>query len=186
MNNKGFTLVELLAIIVIIAIVGGIAIANFTNIFTSVQDQVFETYEQSMIDASVQYIIDSSNVPKMVGTTQRPVKISLAYLVGDSKKVNEFDCGTGPSTSSCQNVPKGIAPYLDHFKNPESNDQCVNNSYVIAYVDPNASNNSDGKKDNNRNIKYNVCLKCSNYESKGCSSGCKVNYRNGVMTLSGC
>ena len=48
MNKKGFTLVELLATIVIIALLAGIATVSYTSIVKQSSDRVFESYESTM------------------------------------------------------------------------------------------------------------------------------------------
>ena len=48
MNNHGFTLVELLATIVIISLIGGIGVVAYTNLIAQSGDNVFKRYEDSM------------------------------------------------------------------------------------------------------------------------------------------
>ncbi len=49
-NKKGFTLVELLAVIVILALIMGIAIVGIGNVITSSKEQVMLENAQAMID----------------------------------------------------------------------------------------------------------------------------------------
>ncbi len=149
-NNKGFTLVELLAAIVIIAILGAIVVINFTGFLTSTQDKVFTTYEESMKSATIEYIIDTGDIP----TSSRPTCVKLKTLT------------TGDT------VTKSPA-YLDEFTNPNSEDNCLANSFVFVEVDPENENrnktDSQGRTDNNKKFIYKVCLSCNNYKSEDCS-----------------
>ena len=149
-NNKGFTLVELLAAIVIIAILGAIAVVNFTGFLSNTQEKVFTTYEESMKSATIEYIIDTGNIP----TSSTPVCVKLQTLT------------TGDT------VTKSPA-YLDEFANPNSDDKCITNSYVYVEVDPENENRNktddQGRTDNNKKFIYKVCLSCNNYKSEDCS-----------------
>ena len=69
MKNKGFTLVEMLAAIVILSILIAIIVINFSNIFSSTQDKVYKTYEKfgskSKSKSGFRSVIDRSypNIP---------------------------------------------------------------------------------------------------------------------------
>lgn len=156
MKNKGFTLVEMLAAIVIIAILGAIVVINFSNIFSSTQEKVFKTYEDSMKDASVMYIVDTGNLP----TSSNPICIKLSDLVKNNPSTHEV-------------------AYLDKFNNPNSSDTCVTNSFIFVEVDPNRNNtDSEGHTDNNKKFIYKVCLSCDNYTSSSCSEVTATQKRN--------
>ena len=59
MNNKGFSLIELLAVIVILGIIGTIGVLSYTVVTDNVENKVFTTYEKSMKDSAMMYIIDN-------------------------------------------------------------------------------------------------------------------------------
>lgn len=48
MKNKGFTLVELLAVIVIIALIGGLGLVAYNSIIRQSEIRVYEAYENTM------------------------------------------------------------------------------------------------------------------------------------------
>ena len=147
MKNKGFTLVEMLAAIVILSILIAIVVLNFTNIFSSTQEKVFKTYESSMKDSTIEYIVDTGNLP----TASKPLCVRLKTL-------------TTPDT-----VNK-LPAYLDKFNNPNSSDNCDNKSFIFVEVDKTKQNvDSEGHVDNNKKFIYKVCLSCDNYQSEGCS-----------------
>ena len=151
MNNKGFTLVELLATMVVLALIFGIVIVNVQNFLTSTQDKVFTRYEETMQTAAIEYIVDTGDLP----TTSIPVCVKLSTLTkGDPTKKE--------------------AAYLDPFENPgNSNDDCMANSFVYVEVDPDSANRNrtddSGHTDNNKKYTYKVCLSCDNYKSEDCS-----------------
>lgn len=73
MNKNGYTLVELLAVIVIIALLGGIATIAYTSYQNSSAERVFETYMDNMHESAIMYFLEHGN--------ERPMN------TGDSKKI---------------------------------------------------------------------------------------------------
>ena len=61
MNNKGYTLVELLAVIVIIALLGGIATISYISYQNTSAERVFETYMDSMHESAIMYYLEHGN-----------------------------------------------------------------------------------------------------------------------------
>ena len=158
MNNKGFTLVELLATIVVLALVLGIVAVNVQSFLTSTQDKVFTRYEETMKTAATEYIVDTGDLP----TTSIPVCTKLSTLTKNDP------------------VKKEVA-YLDPFENPgNSNDNCMAGSFVYVEVDPDSANRNRtddaGHTDNNRKYTYKVCLKCDNYTSEDCNKVTQEQY----------
>lgn len=80
MNKKGFSLVELLAVIVILAIVGGIAVVSYNAIINRTRIKSYKNYESSMKSSATMYIIDNGYKNK----------ITLNELI-NSNKINEFN-----------------------------------------------------------------------------------------------
>ncbi len=116
MNNKAFTLVELLAVIVMVALISGVAVVAYNNITSSVKTKVYTTYEIGMKTAIQEAVIDE---PSLLG-----VDVPLSYLVGEDKGGLSVD------------LPK--VPYLDLFNNPDnSNDFCLSGSYARASLEGN-------------------------------------------------
>ncbi len=104
MKNKGFTLVEVLAVIVILAILLGIAMPNIVGIGKSSKTKMYCTKVQNIENAAQQYgesIYDDLPVSS---------EISVSTLVSDNyyKKENETcsgNCVTDPRDgSSIDNV----------------------------------------------------------------------------------
>ena len=80
MENKGFTLVELLATIVIISLIGGIASLAYTSIIKSSEDSVFKTYENTMRAEAIELL--AMHV-ELIPTKNNPVTLSLTDLKVD-------------------------------------------------------------------------------------------------------
>lgn len=72
MNKKGYTLVELLAVIVIIGLIGGIAMIAYNSYQRTTAERVFETYMDSMHESMMMYLVDNSSlIPKSSGEKRR-------------------------------------------------------------------------------------------------------------------
>ena len=73
MNKKGFSLVELLAVIVIIAIISGVATISYSSFIERSSDKTFETYQDTMHAEAVMYFMsDTSKVNDL------PLTLSLS------------------------------------------------------------------------------------------------------------
>ncbi len=60
--RKGFTLVELLAVIVILAIILAIAIPSISNIISNSEEQAYESQKKFIIDAAKKYVMLNGNL----------------------------------------------------------------------------------------------------------------------------
>lgn len=70
MKNKGFTLVELLGVIVLIAIVAGLAVISVNTIIGNGKKGVYQNHEKTLEGAAKNYFIDHiDNIPTVGGTT---------------------------------------------------------------------------------------------------------------------
>ncbi len=114
MKNKGFTLVELLATIVVIALISGIAVVSYNSIHNRTRKKVYETYEDGMKVAIQELVIDE---PNLLG-----VRVPLSYLTGQSSGGITYPL---PSDD----------PYMDLIKNPnDKTDYCLGGSYAKAEI----------------------------------------------------
>ena len=71
MNKKGFTLVELLATIVIIVLIGAIATISYTSFMNHASNESFETYRDTMRSEAVNYLMQHYDEVNWVNNTAR-------------------------------------------------------------------------------------------------------------------
>ena len=58
MNRKGYTIMELLAVIVIIGLLFSIAIVSYTSFINTANNRVYESYRDNMHEAAIMYFTD--------------------------------------------------------------------------------------------------------------------------------
>lgn len=78
MNRKGFTLVELLATILILAIVSGLAVYSIGNIFDETKEKSEDVFVGTIKDAMEMYLT-SSNAKRLNYSTQCANTLNKSY-----------------------------------------------------------------------------------------------------------
>lgn len=147
MNTKGFTLVELLGAVLILAIILMIAVPSYTKHLRTGNQKAFEIEEKSFLStvkgAYVDCLSNHTNNDfcknhKELGIGNLKDTIYLKELVDDS--------------------------YIDRIKNPYNIEEfCdMNNSYVNVTVDESTLGKINIKKN------YEVCLICGEHKSNSC------------------
>ena len=58
MNNKAFTLIEILIVIVIIGLIGGIGVISFNTIFNNAENNYYKVLEKNILLSANDYIED--------------------------------------------------------------------------------------------------------------------------------
>jgi len=102
LTTLGFTLVELLAVIVILGVILTIAIPNILNIIEKARIDAIIRNEEMLVNATKKYLVSNTNIlPTNVGDT---VEVTL-----NSLKSNQL---------------------IDSIKNPRNNNEC--NGYVLV------------------------------------------------------
>ena len=142
MNNKGFSLVELLAVIIIIGIVAIIVVPSVTQYIDNASNTAYESYERSMSDAAKSRIIECQTDFSLNCNLRLPYKMS----------------GTGSETRMDLStlISEG---YIDSMKDPNSNDYCDSSqSYVKITLE----------RENSGEYIYSACLVCGDYKTEGC------------------
>ncbi len=105
-NKNGFTLIEILAVIVIMGILSGLGIVSVRAILNKANEKYYESQKKSMLMATKSYVQDNRNsLPKSIGETK------IIYLYNLQKK-------------------KYIGEVLDRHNNSCSSDKTEDDSYV--------------------------------------------------------
>ena len=117
-NRKGFTLIEILAVIIIIGIIAIIAIPSISKYLNSSKDSTYSSYERSMEAAAKNRIIDclANNEHCEMPEDLEEQKIYLDTLIEEG--------------------------YLDNMKDPETKNFC---EQLVSYVSVQGSSAGDYK-----------------------------------------
>lgn len=149
-NKKGFTLVELMAVIAIIGILSGIAIMAVSKYQQQTQKKVYENYEKQLKDASVNYYTKyTGNIPTDSTTLELDTLISESLIEPLSDPVdNSKKCMATVSVTNQGNVEDRKDEDMTQGLDENGN---ITESNTV-----------------NIDLKYEVCLECSQYKSKAC------------------
>lgn len=71
MNKQGFTLVELLATIVVIALISGIGVISYSAFINQAEDKVYKTYEDTMKAEVEIYLLEHYDDIPLKGEVKR-------------------------------------------------------------------------------------------------------------------
>ncbi len=127
MQNKGFTLVELLGVIVVLAILGGIAVFSITGLVSKQRNKVYKNYESTLKTTVENYMInDFKNNGSLMPTIGNSTTITVETL--KSKKL--LNSLKDPSGGTCD------TSYVVVTRN---NDNGINLSlnYKVCLICPN-------------------------------------------------
>ena len=143
MNNKAFTLVELLAVIIILGLISTIGITSYNKIIENSKDKAFSSYKNT-----VETIIQSKVIDDYTSGNSTLKKYSIN---------SDCDLFHNNDDKSCKYSLKKLIDdgLIDSF----SDYDCDNDSYIEVMVY--SSNKTE----------YNVCLICNNLKNpnKYCS-----------------
>ena len=147
MRKKGFTLIEMLAVIIIFGVIIGIGVTSYSKYLTSSRKKSYNIAENSMKAAATDAIADcltgngkDREFCKNHNLVDDQYEYELVYL---NELVND--------------------DYMDSIRDPYNTDLlCSEDSYV--YI----TNKADTNQVNNANFDYKVCLICSKYKSEAC------------------
>lgn len=117
MNKKGLTLVELLAVIVVIAILGGIAVVSVNHVTEKGKQGVYENYENTLKGAAELYLLENTD-----------------KIPNEPTGANEFT--TSPKITY-DTLTTGL--FMDKIKDPKGG-KC-DSSYVVVKRGKDISNN---------------------------------------------
>lgn len=143
-NKKGFTLIELIAVVVILGIISLIALPSVISYLSGTQQSAYSIAEGSVVSATYNMFADCSG--------DSSSSICSSYSV--------------PDPNSYVTVKASVlidGGYLDPISDPVNSGQYCdeNNSYAII-------TNSSSENDFNAKLDYKVCLSCGDYQSSDC------------------
>ena len=143
-NKKGFTLIELIAVVVILGIISLIALPSVISYLSGTQQSAYSIAEGSVVSATNNMFADCSG--------DSSSSICSSYSV--------------PDPNSYVTVKASVlidGGYLDPISDPVNSGQYCdeNNSYAII-------TNSSSENDFNAKLDYKVCLSCGDYQSSDC------------------
>ena len=152
-NNKGFTLVELLGVIVILSILLVIATFSYSKYLKASKDKAFELAVNSFEDATNGALDDCASGRNNSFCERYSIPdVGETITIQLSEIVNNY--------------------YIEPIKSPyNKSDECSGTIEVTRKaVEIKHNGKSFGVDDSNIDLCFKTCLKCSNKESAGCYS----------------
>lgn len=143
MNKKGFSLIELLAVVVILGLISIIALGSYNRQLKKTREESFKMAEKTFIN---------------------DVKDAYADCLSNTKNLfcsNHPNFGYQNETISLKELVE--TGYSEKIKNPYHTDSYCDMN--LSYVKVRVNNTSM----NNRDISYEVCLVCGDVKSTGCT-----------------
>ncbi len=133
MNEKGFTLVEVLTTIAILGIISTVAIPMVNKYLLQSKNKTYDTYVNTLYNATRNYYEKNSMFIPKAGSSET---LTAKTLLNES--------------------------FIDELVDPENkNEKCDYNESKVK-VENIATKNADGTVRNNAKLKYYVTLKCHN------------------------
>lgn len=104
MKNKGFTLVELLGVIVVIAILSSLAVISINFVVSNGKNKVYKSHENTLKGAATDYLIENMEEVPNVSSNK---KIDINTLINHKFVENLKDPNGGSCDSSYVLVTRG-------------------------------------------------------------------------------
>lgn len=103
MNKKGFTLVELLAVVVIMALIMALAYPAITGMINSSNQRKYEAFEKSMTEYAKAYYDGDNNIIGLTSLKQKGLtgidEECVGYVDGNNKYTAYLKCGDKHQTT---------------------------------------------------------------------------------------
>ncbi len=144
-NRKGFTLIELIAVVVILGVIALIAVPAVTYYLSGAQNDAYKIAEQNLAEAAYNMFADCAGVGDLAVCDQYSVPDSGGYV-------------TVPASVLIANGY--LDPIADSARQGSYCDE--NNSFAIIM-------NDATETDFNAKLSYKACLSCSKYQSTDCN-----------------
>ena len=168
MKKKGFTLVEMLAVIIILGVLLGLGVSAYSKYLTSSRKKSYQIAESSMKSSTADAITNcltgegkNREFCKNHDLVENQYEYELVYL---KELIND--------------------DYIDAIRDPSDTNLLCDSEQSYVYI----TNKEDTNQVNNGEFDYKVCLICSKYKSEDClddieknnegnyNAYCKVSY----------
>ena len=144
MNKKGFTLIELIGVIVLLSLLTSIATVAVNNYLKQGRERTFKILTNSVKDAT----LDAYSTCLVGSTTNTFCNTHTLGPVGEWRRLYLSEL-----------IDEG---FIEDVKNPwKTSEKCSSDSYVDV----------TREDTENFSLEYRVCLICGSHESEGCSQG---------------
>ena len=116
-NNRGFTLIEILAAVTILAIISGIAVISVNRYTISTKKKLYQNMEQSVCDAAKNYVITESLEDEVKDSLEKGITYEakdlmrskyLEDLVDPNNKAQNCRANVNVKLSSKANDAEGV------------------------------------------------------------------------------
>ena len=162
LNKKGLTLVELMAVIAILGILSGFAIMAVTGYKQKTVNKVYTNFEKQLKEGAINYL--TTNTDKI--PNEKDYYTIYANELLDNNYLDEL-VDPVENSKKCTNSEETKDSYIKVFNN-----QDIKNDTQEMQINEDENGNMTINTSNisNLDLKYTICLKCSKYQSKGCSN----------------
>ena len=138
MNNKGFTLVELLAVIVILAVLGGIATYGVINAINTSKDKAEDAFLNE-IGKQIEMYIDLNSFSIAPDSPEYNFsKVITSNIEEDgpnTRPVSAWEFTKGDTRLTLRDILENGYSDKSKFENPNNNKECNINNEVIIFRD---------------------------------------------------
>ena len=167
MNNKGFTLVEIIAVIAILGILSGIGIMAATKYIDNSRQKVLSSMKESMYNATENMLTNPPTYDELIKVGYSPTEANRVLNNIDAIKKNSgVSAYTGAYTTAFSAELLIKLDYLENLTNPNDKDENYNRrSKVQVTVDSSSSTPGALKK-----LTYEVILCFGSGDNISCTS----------------
>ena len=143
MSKKGFTMTEVLAVMVILGLLALIAIPTYKNQVEKSKTKIYESYTAKVEDGAKKFVTECVARNKCKDSAGN----DISYYEDNNNGISIVESLVGNN-------------YMEALKDPKGGDNCVGMVYISGAV-----------HEQYDSYIYESCIKCNdNYKSKGCST----------------
>ena len=165
-NNKGFSMVEILAVVVILGVLSTIGIVSVTKLIENSRRHYYDAQEDQLVLAAQSYANDNKNVlPKTIGQTNTiylDKLIQKKYIKEEIVDQNKVPCYTKDDIVDGKKV-KGSR--VDIYKSSKTDYKYVGHLECNACVDDNATEEGSSCSEINKEDKPKIAIGMIKYNA---------------------